>query len=201
MDIFDWINDNAPIIAILISLYSVWYTWKTNTKKYELSEVLRKEILDWYSKCIHTLVSLRLILEAKEIDEAEKFRLNVDLYTLTEEGRFLFPNYDRSTSNPPYSAYDGHRSLLLDLLARSYKITSQDTALILKQKSDNLSLLKHFQKAFTSEVFDLLKPDAHIKLHTKNTELNLSHHKTYSASKYSALPPKVDPPLTEVPHK
>jgi len=181
------ITNIISILALIIAAASVIYTWRTNTKKYELSESLRKEILDWYDKCIYTLISLRKLLERNRVNDEKYFELNVTLYSLTESGRFYFPNYNRDKGKgiTNSEAYKGNRPLLIDLLVESHKITSQKSEELSNNIAHFVAELKIYQKGFTSELFKLIKPDLYIKKHLKNTTLNILHEKTFSESEYA----------------
>ena len=155
-------------------------------KKYELSESLRKEITSWYDRCIHTLVSLRVHIESGQVNTDKYFELNITLYSLGELGRFYFPNYNRDqgkgTNNS--EAYKGNRSLIIDLMVESYKITTREREYLLNNRDYVVSELKLYQKGFTSEVFNKLEPDKHNKNHMENTEISMQHEKTFSESEY-----------------
>lgn len=174
-------------VAVLIAIASFIYTWKTNTKKYELSETLRKEILDWYDRCILVLVLLRKNLETESVNDNKYLELNANLYSLAELGRFYFPNYNRNKGKGKNNseAYKGNRPLLIDLLVESNKITSLPSKELLSKKDYHISELKKYQKGFTSELFKLMNPDSYIKRYLKNTELNILQQKTFSESEYA----------------
>lgn len=174
-------------IALLVAILTFIYTWKMNTKKYELSETLRREILDWYDRCIFVLVLLRKSLETGQINDEKYLKLNATLYSLTELGRFYFPNYNRNKGKGIRNseAYKGNRPLLIDLLIESYKITSLQSKELLNNKDYFISELKKYQKGFTSELFVLIDPDSYIARHTKNTKLNILQKKTFSESEYA----------------
>ena len=184
---FNMAEKIIAIIALLVAIASFFYTWKTNTKKYELSENLRNEILSWYDRCINVLVSLRKHIEVEQIDNENFIELNTSLYSLAEIGRFFFPNYNRNKgkgkNNP--EAYKGNRPLLVDLLVESHKITSRKKDELLAKRDYYISELKLYQKGFTSELFLLMKPDLYIERHMKNTALILLHQKTFSESEYA----------------
>lgn len=187
MTLGEIVANSIAVAAFLLAGTSFIYTWKTNTKKYELSETLRKEILDWYDRCISVLILLRKCLETDRVDNENFYELNATLYSLTELGRFYFPNYNRDkgkgTNNS--EAYKGSRPLLVDLLVESYKITVLESKELLSKKEYYLSELKIYQKGFTSELFTLINPDSYIKRHIKNTKLNILHQKTFSESEYA----------------
>ncbi len=174
-------------LALIVSIGSLIYTWKTNTKKYELSEVLRKELLEWYYRCISIIVVLRKSLESGEINEEKNSELNSTLYSLIEIGRFYFPNYNRDSGkgNKNFEAYKGNRPILIDLLVETYRITSKNKNSLLNQRDYFISELKIYQKGFTTELFLLLDPDTYIKKHIKNTKLKITQRTTFSESEYS----------------
>lgn len=180
------INIVIATAALIVSFASAVYIFRTNTKKYELSEDIRKEILNWYEKCINVLVLLRNELEINDIEETKVRDLNASLYSLTELGRFYFPNYnrDQGKGSNKSAAYKGNRALLIDLLAESYKITSISTNDFQKRQAYYINELTIYQKGFTSEMFLFLDPDSFIQKQMTTAKIVLLHRKTFSESEY-----------------
>ena len=106
------------------------------------------------------------------------------MYSLTELGRFYFPNYNRDKGKGANKteAYKGNRPLLIDLLVESHKIASLGNDELERNKDCYISKLKRYQKGFTSEAFKLVDPDSYIKAHAKNTKINMIQHETFSES-------------------
>ena len=179
-------------LSLIVAARSAWSARKANKKKeevskYELSESLRKDILDWYDRCVYILILLRTRLKAGRINDEKYLELNASLSSLVELGRFYFPNYDRDKDKGQDrpEAYKGKRTLPLDLLVKSYAITSKTRKDLLKKKDYFVSELEIYQEGFTSELFEVLDPDLYIEEHMKNTWLKIRYKKTFSESEYA----------------
>jgi len=181
------ISNLIAVCAFLASIFSIIYTCKTNTKKYELSEDLRKELLNWYDRCINVLVLLRKELEHNNYNEQKVLELNSELYSLTELGRFYFPNYNRKKGKGVNNseAYKGNRALLIDLLVESHNITKLNKNDLLNNQEYYLAELKIYQKGFTTEMFLLLDPDSYIQKQISTAKINYLHRTTFSESEYA----------------
>jgi hypothetical protein len=191
MTLAECITIGIAALALVLSVVSLIYSRKT--KRYELSETLRKELMAWYSDCITTLVTLRGIITLIPVDtpvDSELLHMlhkhNTVLYTLAEKGRFYFPNYKRrkklGTQN--MEAYRGHRPLIIDLLVETHKISTFEIEKIQKNQDHVSCCLKGLQKGFTTEMFKLINPDSFIKKHRWHTKMKIIHQKTFSESEY-----------------
>jgi hypothetical protein len=171
MEFKDWMmlaSLALSTIALIISLV-------TNTKKYELKNIKRKEILDWYEKTIAILIELKHLAEYDKLEEDIKIKKMSELYKQIECGRFLFPNIDK---NDEYGkdkpiAYQGYRALVLDLLVFYYKMIRDDTYL---DHKEHIEILIRY---FTSLIFEILDPKQHLDETTKVTNKTFSHQLTY----------------------
>ena len=76
MNKYEVVTIITPVISFIIATLSFIYTWRTNTKKYELSESLRREIITWYYDCIKILISLRKSIETNHNDMQKMLELN-----------------------------------------------------------------------------------------------------------------------------
>ncbi len=169
-------TDILAIISILISLFAAGYTWLTNTKRYELTSVFRKELLDWYDKTLSIVVLLRISTDRKCLSLERKCDLLSELSKQIEIGRFYFPNVNKDDSmgaNKPF-AYRGHRHVALEFLVFIYDIYNGDFA------EANVKQAYELQRHFTSYIFSLLKPVDFNKQITKNTTLTFDTEKILS---------------------
>jgi hypothetical protein len=167
----DWMmlaSFGLSITALIISLV-------TNTKKYELKNLKRKEILDWYEKTIAILIELKHLAEYNTLAEDIKIKKMSELYKQIECGRFLFPNIDK---NDEYGkdkpvAYQGYRALVLDLLVFYYNMIKDDAYL---DHKEHIEILIRY---FTSSIFEILDPKQHLNETNKVTKKTFSQQLTY----------------------
>ena len=131
--------DTENIIAILgiavtvvIAVVTAVYTLVTNTKKYELTENYRCELLTWYQDVVDTMILIIHYCEAgvfnSENFKKERIELLSKLSSLVEKGRFYFPNVikgDGFGENKP-EAYQGYRHINLEFLLHFYHIASNE---------------------------------------------------------------------------
>ena len=53
------ITDYLSLISILISILALVYTYKSNTKRFELADQYKKDLLNWYQDTIRILLNIR----------------------------------------------------------------------------------------------------------------------------------------------
>lgn len=153
-DVVDIISILITIIFSSIGSACSIYVILTNTKKYELTESYRCEVLSWYEKVIKIIMHLKYFYCSNRSSSLEKEKLLCELSALIEVGRIYFPNIDKHDNfgyqKPP--TYRGYRDFALDCLVIIYK---------LGQKR-NLSKYEHhielFERCFTSRVFEVINP-------------------------------------------
>lgn len=158
MDIITFSNTTA-VISLLLALFSIIYTVRSNTKKYELSVSYRNDVLAWYSQVIDVLSSFIHIANIIEHNDIKKIELQASLSALIEKGRFFYPNINKNDEhgNYKFNAFKGHKNITLEFLTYFYYTMSQNN--IEKYEKH----LIYLYKGFTSSVFDNLDPVNHNK--------------------------------------
>lgn len=166
------------VITIVIATIGGIYAIVTNTKKYELSECYRKELLDWYTKTVQVMVALIHHIRSSVLTQADckakKTELLSQLSAQIETGRFYFPNIvkkDGYGEEKP-SAYQGRRQLVLEYLIHFYRVASTEEC------KNGIATLKNMERRFTSTLFDIINPKMQNKLHSKYTGIPLPEGKT-----------------------
>ena len=158
MEVFSFSNIVAAL-SLLVAIFSVGYSVRTNTKIYELTVNYRNEIISWYSQVIDKMVLLRHIVGLNNYDGIEKTRNLASLSALIERGRFFYPNVDTGDSygkDKPI-AYRGYRSIPLEFLVYFYEVVKKNDA------ATYLNHLYFLERHFTSYVFENLDPIEHNK--------------------------------------
>lgn len=182
------IDEYIPLISIGVSIAASIiagiYAVTTNTKKYELEEHYKRELIAWYEKTIFIVMAL---LEMPE--QHEKKILLSQLSALIEVGRFYFPNVrkDDGFGEKKPSAYRGYRHLALDFLVYIYQIMKREDCNLFTKE------LRSMEQHFTSLVFDCIEPSKRkrqLKKHadyilpTDKTITDLANDKSDSAIKF-----------------
>ena len=140
------------LLSIVLSVAAFLYSYYTNTKKYELTNQYRTEILSWYKETITVMKELLAEQDKKDVNRFE--HLLAKLSTQIDLGRFYFPNSERGDdkgADQP-SAFRGYRNVILDTLVFYY------TLLMDKGVAEHDDRLKELQRIFTSQVFDQIDP-------------------------------------------
>lgn len=168
-------SDYIAIGSLLIAIWAFIYSYRTNTKKYELTSQYRFEILNWYSITIELLIRLRHEAEANFANSELKRDLLARLSAQIEIGRFYFPNINKG-DNFGFSkpiAYRGYRNLVLDFLVYSYRLF---------ENSAPNNYIKHadfLQRHFTSHLFETIDPTNFLKETKKHTKKTFSKELIY----------------------
>lgn len=92
MNTSDYIAIVSIAVTTIISIVGGIYAVASNTKKFELAEAYKKEILDWYSDTINVMISIlsKVKNEKKDYnDELSKLSAQIEI------GRFYFPNINK----------------------------------------------------------------------------------------------------------
>ena len=114
------------VVTILIPVIGGIYKIVTSTKKYELTENYRKELLQWYTSVVEIMIRIIHSMESQEFfsDEfqPQKMEMLSRLSALTEIGRFYFPNVIKGDyfGHDKPSAYQGYRDICLEFLVYFY---------------------------------------------------------------------------------
>mgnify|MGYP003300200513 CR=1 FL=1 len=166
------------VVTIIIAIIGGIYAIVSNTKKYELTECYRQELLKWYTETVKIMIDIIHYAEngdwyTKEFS-IKKIELLSQLSAQTEIGRFYFPNVineDDFGCNKP-SAYQGYRHINLELLLYFYRISSLDEC------GSSISILWKVQRNFTSMIFDMIEPRKRNKVYSKYTALTIPKEKS-----------------------
>lgn len=153
MQIGDYIEIVAILVTVIISSIGGVYVVITNTKKYELSEQYKRELLGWYEKVICIIAELLQIYDTGKAEN--KSYLLSQLSAMIEVGRFYFPNVKKGDGfgeNKP-EAYKGYRHLALDFLVYIYDTMKRDDNFSHKDE------IKEFERQFTSIIFECIDPN------------------------------------------
>ena len=114
------------VVTVLIPVIGGIYKIVTSTKKYELTENYRKELLQWYTSVVEIMIRIIHSMESQEFfsDEfqPQKTEMLSRLSALTEIGRFYFPNVIKGDyfGHDKPSAYQGYRDICLEFLVYFY---------------------------------------------------------------------------------
>jgi hypothetical protein len=148
------ISDYISLMALFAAISGLIYTYKTNTKKYELRTQYKSEILDWYSETVKVLINLKLKSAKEMFIENEKLTLMSTLSSQIEIGRMYFPNIERGDFGKEKEiAYQGYRNLMLDFLVFSYRILDKESL-----NNNDYQKLEFLQRGLTSLIYKLIDP-------------------------------------------
>jgi hypothetical protein len=166
-------SDYISLASAAIALFALAYTHFTNTKKYEIFNVYRTEVLNWFIEVSNIIIRLKIEAKCKFPDESVRRDLLSKLSARIEQGRFYFPNIDNDYGGDKPLAYRGYRNVILDFLVFSYRLF---------EKSDAHLYLKHaetLQRYFTSNIYEIIDPKKFLKESEKYTQRVLSHTLTF----------------------
>ena len=90
MNISDYLTMISIVTTLIIAIIGGIYAVLTNTKKFELSEQYKNELLTWYGKVMFVITKLQGKCVGEEREEAL-----CQLSALIDIGRFYFPNIDK----------------------------------------------------------------------------------------------------------
>lgn len=150
MQMGDYIAIVSIGVTLGISIVGGIYAIITNTKKYELAEQYKRELLEWYEKTVFVIIELLGITSNKE-----KKQLLSKLSSLIEVGRFYFPNINKNDgygSEKP-SAYRGYRHITLYFLVYIYELAKME------DYEDNKEIIRLLEREFTAQVFNCIDPN------------------------------------------
>lgn len=154
-------------VSLLIAIVSGIYAIITNTKKYELTERYRQEILQWYTSAVNLMIKIINYSETeiffKPDFSSQRIEMLSELSSLIEVGRFYFPNVikgDNYGDKKP-AAYQGYRDINLEFLIYFYRTASKST------DSKCTELLWELERRYTSAIFNLVNPRKRNKDYTR----------------------------------
>lgn len=143
------------IVTIIISVIGGIHKILTDTKKYELTESFRKELLDWYASVVNLMIEMIHYIKADRFYKPDfidkKNKMLSHLSSLAEVGRFYFPNVERDIGKSKPSAYQGLRHVNIEFIIQFYIYASN-------QKTADIGLLYRMERNFTSVIFDIVEP-------------------------------------------
>ena len=177
------INDYLTLASVLISIAAFLYAYKTNTKKYELLNQYRTEVLLWFSDTTDIIIRLKLEARDQFPNNELKRELLSKLSSKIEKGRFYFPNIQNGHGEDKPLANQGFRNIALDFLVFSYRLFEKEEA------SSLLSHAEMLQKHFTSHIFEIINPKRFLKDTETHTQWILSSELTFE--KYMEHKPEV----------
>ncbi len=162
------------VVTIVIAVIGGVYAIITNTKKFELTENYKQELLSWYSRVVTLMIRIIHYCEYNvfadnEKYSSEKIELLLQLSSLTEEGRFYFPNViknDQFGDEKP-SAYRGYRHITLEFLLYFYQIAKRNNC------TDYISIMWKLEREFTSVIFDMIEPRKRNLRYSKYLEITI----------------------------
>lgn len=161
------------VVTSIISIIAAIYKIVTNTKKYELTEAYRSELLGWYKSVVYTMVNIIHYCESGIFNSSDfqkgRAKLLSELSSLIEVGRFYFPNVikkDGFGQDKP-SAYQGYRQMVLEFVMYFYSVAAN-----IKDNKD-IKLMWNIEKHFTSFIFDVINPRKRNKDYSKYIELTI----------------------------
>lgn len=144
MKISDLLALVSILVTIIIAVIGGIYAIITNTKRFELAEQYKNELLSWYGKVVFVICKLQGECSGKERNNTLQ-----ELSALIEIGRFYFPNINKKDDfgKEKPLAYQGYRHIALDFLVLIYQMA--DDANISKCKEK----IEYMERNFTSIVF------------------------------------------------
>lgn len=161
-------------VSVVLATIGGIYTVITNTKKYELTENYRCELLSWYSNVIEIMIVIIHHCKTGEFFEKEfviqRSEYLSKLSALAEKGRFYFPNIIRNDGygkNKP-SAYQGYRHICLEYILNFYFTANSPTI-----SENQINLMWKYERRFTSFIFDMINPKKYNKQYKKYLTITL----------------------------
>ena len=154
MDIGDIIAALSLALACITALVGGLYTVISSTKKFELAEEYKKELISWYSQVSFVIEEI-----LASHDEQEKKEALGKLSALIDIGRLYFPNVienDGLGKNKPL-AHQGHRHIALGYLMRIYRIAKDEDF------HEHQKEMTDLKKCFNSAVFSIVSPRDRLK--------------------------------------
>lgn len=146
------------VVTIIIAMIGGIYAIVTNTKKYELTENYRKELLQWYSSTVDIMIRVIHYIRCGIFYSTEFSKQRTDMLSqlsaLTEVGRFYFPNVikgDNFGRHKP-SAYQGYRHINLEFMLHFYQVAYNGDS------DKSVPLLLRLERNFTAVIFDMIEP-------------------------------------------
>lgn len=153
-------SEFIAFFSLIVSVIALIYTFVSNTKRFELADQYRKDLLSWYQDTIRILLKIRGQVAAGRFDW-EKSDLLFLLSAQIEIGRFYLPNYPSEKGADQPIAYRGNRHPALNCLVAVYMELKHP------KKKDQNEYIKNKQLCFTSVIFTIINPREWNKQRTK----------------------------------
>ncbi|MDC4249594.1 hypothetical protein M3X99_01035 [Clostridium perfringens] len=171
----DYIAIASIVVTAIIAIIGGIYAVVTNSKKYELAEEYKRDLISWYEKIIIIIMEIVVFCDLENnIEYSERRKKIAELSALIEIGRFYFPNIDKKDGfgKDNSLAYQGYRHIALEFLVYIYDIAMEDD--FYKYKTKILEL----EKEFTSCVYELIAPDKRKRKLKKYTDIAMPKDKS-----------------------
>lgn len=154
MKISDLLALVSILVTIIIAAIGGIYAIITNTKRFELAEQYKNELLSWYGKVVFVICKLQ-----GECSGKERKNTLQELSALIEIGRFYFPNINKKDDfgKEKPLAYQGYRHVALDFLVLIYQMGDDTNISKCREK------IGYMERHFTSIVFEIVSPNKRIK--------------------------------------
>ena len=162
------------VVTVLIPVIGGIYKIVTSTKKYELTENYRKELLQWYTSVVEIMIRIIHSMESQEFfsDEfqPQKTEMLSRLSALTEIGRFLF---SQLLSREITLGMISHLHIRgIEIICLEFLVYFYNTAL--KSVDDsNVSVLWKQERNFTALMFDVIEPRKRNRDYSKHLGLTI----------------------------
>lgn len=167
------LSDN--IVTITLAIISGIYVVATNTKKYELTENYRREIMSWHKEVVQLMIEI--IHSCRSGDfyldsfSQERNKLLANLSALAEIGRLYFPNILKNeVGKRKPSAYRGYRHIAIKCILKFYYVALDSNNFNCKE---SIELMWKFEREFTSFIFDMFKPRIRNKEYSKYLSITI----------------------------
>lgn len=148
----------AIIVPVVVSSIAAVYTLVTSTRKYELTQNYRIEIMDWYRTSVKILTDIIHYCQVGIFDSPnfieKKTELLSQLSSAIEVGKFYFPNVIKGDSygQEKMEAYQGYRHICLEFLYYFYVSASNEIT------AESIDKMWKLEKGFTSFLFKMIDP-------------------------------------------
>lgn len=174
--ITDWISFLGIVVTVIIAIIGGIYGIVSSTKKYELTEEYKRELLEWYKHVVETMI-LIIHLVSNDCWNGDQFlerkiELLSDLSALAERGRFYFPNIiqndDYGINKLP--AYQGHRNSVIDFIIQFYDECSKEKI--------SLKKLQQLERSYNSAIYVVIDPVKRNMQYRRHLEITIPKGQT-----------------------
>lgn len=172
-------GDVLSVISMFGAVFAAIYGALTSTKKFEMREAYRQEVLDWYKETARIMIDLIHYLKKGLLytDDfgLKRLELLCSLSAQIDLGRFYFPNspFPDWTEKKKPSAYRGKRHFVMDCLVYFYREVENGC------DESILPRLQNMQRAYTSVIFDMLDPKRRNKEYVKYANISVPEDKSF----------------------